>query len=136
MPLSKSLRAYEHIRVILDHAITRGGARYTRENRADAARWRMEAYTFRKLYIRSVTKDGIAPPTPYDGMFLQIEGATVIITFRTREELYKGTLTDLDGKPIDKTTVPDASEEEDIFTEEAMDLRRKLFGDEEKDDDT
>lgn len=135
MPTSKNLRNYDHIRVILDHALTRGGAKYTRQNHADAIRWRLEAYSFRRLLVKSVTKDGVTPPTPYDGMYLQVEGATVIINFRTRDELYKGTLTDLDGNPIDQKTVPDAPEEEDIFAEEAMDLKRKLFG-EEKDNDT
>ena len=134
MPLSENLRAYEHVRVILDHAIAHGGARYTRQNHRDAVRWRLEAYQFRKLFMKSVAKDGVVPPTPYDGMHLVIEGAVIIIRFRTREELYKGSLSDLQGKPIDPTVSIEGQEADDIFTEQARELRAKLTGEVEGND--
>lgn len=103
MALSNNPHNYSHIPPILDSALAKGGGRYTLSSKKAAMRWRQEAYHYRtlmqKLAQEAILAPGVLAATPYDNMFLTLDGATVIIQLRDRA-MEKGQLTDLEGVPI------------------------------------
>lgn len=102
MALSQNLRTYLHIKAILDAAIAAGGGRYRLANANQAIKWRLDAYQFRKLYVRARQQELKIDrvQTIYDNMYLRIDGNTVIIG----KKEYQGFLTTHDGTVI---TPPD-----------------------------
>lgn len=98
MPLNDNLRTYLHIKAILDAAIEAGGGRYQLVDAKQAIRWRLDAYQFRKLYVRMKQKEMRTDrvQTIYDNMLLRIDGSTVIID----KKEFQGFLTTHDGTVI------------------------------------
>lgn len=127
MPLSTNTTTYAHVAAVLDAAIAAGGGQYALATPKDAIRWRAQAYQYRKLIERDLRAKlgvpGIAVSTPYDHMFLTIEGNVVKIGARQIE----GVLTLPDGSkptlvapqliPMEVTKVV---EEDDPLLAEAM----------------
>lgn len=122
MPLNDNLRTYLHIKAILDAAIEAGGGRYQLVDAKQAIRWRLDAYQFRKLFVRMKQKELKTDrvETIYDNMLLRIDGNTVIID----KKEFSGFLTTHDGTvitPPDPYAVQDAA-----LDEEADELAKSL----------
>lgn len=128
MPMSKSPRDFPHIKEILDEAVARGGVRFTLNSDKQAWRWRAQAYHFRKLVQREAQEQaglmGTTMPTPYDGMFIQLSGATCIIQFHQAALIG---LTTLDGKPItEKTKAREPADDRDDLVDIASQVKKDL----------
>ena len=118
MPLPDTINAYSDVRDVLDLARQRGGGVYRLPTAAEAVRWRLRAYTFRKLYRKE--NGGYSP---YDNMTLRLDGTAVSITINVP----LGTFEDLSGEAVpveDKHFL-----EHDELFEEAERLRKELGDD-------
>lgn len=129
MANSSNPRHFDHIKVVLDAALAQGGGRYACKDAKTAIRWRMQAYHLRKLLQRfaqqAVLELGVVAPTDYDGMYLTLEGATVVIQFR-EAVIPQGALTDLEGKPIFVKEIKPAKADDLVGSVE--EIKRKLIG--------
>lgn len=132
MGSSKNPRHYSHVQAVLDAALAQGGGRYQCDSDKAAIRWRQEAYYFRKLSQKlmqdTILMPGIIAPTPYDEMFLTVEGATVVIQLR-ENAIKPGRLTSLKGVPLtlDKLT-PQPTTEDEAYTKAAEKVKKDLLG--------
>lgn len=104
MPPSTNFRAFPHVQSVLDEAVLRKGLRYTLPSAREAITFRTHAYHFRKLYQKEQYRlaGGITVPTVYDGIFITLDGATVVIQLRDAQVV--GRMTTLDGLPITPET--------------------------------
>lgn len=128
MGLSRNIHSYDDIRAVLDAALAEGGGRYTLATPGQAVYWRARAYYFRKLLYnlaeeRLANAPGMTPSTPYDQMKLTLEEGTgsVLIQFIKPQ----GTLTRLDGTPIELRTKAEPDEEIDALVAEAERLAQE-----------
>lgn len=129
MGLSTNINTYNDIRRVLDTVLAKGEvARYKTESRADAVRWRLRAYTFRKLLQRQLnetagTIPGYSPSTPYDNMILRLDDTAVIIDMDG--QAIPGELTDETGRPLSLLEADEAEvDPNDPLLLEAMKLAR------------
>lgn len=122
MPLNDNLRTYLHIKAILDAAIEAGGGRYKLVDAKQAIRWRLDAYQFRKLFVRMKQKELKTDrvETIYDNMYLRIDGNTVIID----KKEYTGFLTTHDGTVI--TPADPYVAQDEALDQEADELAKSL----------
>lgn len=86
MSLTKNIYAYNDVRVVLESALSMGGARYDLGASGKAVRWRQRAYHYRKLLIeadKAAHPDvpGYIPSTKWDTMSLTLDGTCVVIEF-------------------------------------------------------
>lgn len=126
MGLSRNYRNFPDILAVMDEAVKHGGVRLTLESDKAAVVWRMKAYHVRKLVQKNTqagAPTGMIIPTPYDGMHITLEGATVVVKF---VEL-RGTLAKLDGTPITSETKRYEEVVDDELTEAARQVKKGLF---------
>lgn len=132
MPNSKNLNTYYDVSAVLTAARANGGAVYELPTPAAAKRWRFRAYAYRALLNESEQKrhalvPGYTPTTPWDDMYLTVEGSSIIIQFGT----IRGVLRDMEGAEIDHTaadpvhiepTPPPVANPEDPLLSMALEL--------------
>lgn len=105
---------FSDVKMILDQALNSSGGVFTAPTPGKAVAFRHRAYSFRKAY-REACKTEVSP---YDRLTLRklLPGeASVRIDFIVQQ----GTFT-----PNDAEVIPDPADE--LFLEEALELRRKL----------
>lgn len=115
-------RTYLNHKAVLDAALAAGGGRYSLPSHKEAVRWRLEAYYFRKLYVKKMREEipvGTIS-TPYDNMLLRLAGNVVII----EQRVITGKLTTHDGTVI---TLDDPyRREQEKLDEEAEQIAKDL----------
>lgn len=99
---ANSLGAYADIKRVFDAAIEHGTVRYEFPTPAKAMSWRGRAYAYRRLMLklseRALAGTNVAPSTPYDGIFMNLQKGERVITIQKERPM--GALTLVDGTPI------------------------------------
>lgn len=122
MPMSKNVSAYYDVGQVLTAARKEGGGMYDLGTPKAATHWRMRAYYYRTLLADADARahagvPGYMPTTEWDDMTLTLQGSAVVIEFGT----VKGTLTNLQGKPLEvkplkkATPLIKADDDEDLY---------------------
>ena len=126
MALSKNINSYNDIRRVLETVLARGGsARYRTETKAQATRWRLRAYMYRKLLQQQALEaagdlPGYTPTTPYDDMILRLDDTDVLIAFDG--QAIPGELLDESGAKLPLVDNKPHIDEDDPLLLEAMKL--------------